>query len=575
MKTEWDLTHLYKNDEEWQKDKESLELELQTAERLLLEPLDHKMLLQIIQSKIKIDCQIEKIYVWPRRHLDLDSENTNYTLKMKEAWALYNQTIIFSEKVQKIIMDHNDLIETIKKTNPQWQRYLSLIEKNNLYQTIEFNSTIRDIYGTLVNIDMQFAPYHDEDGKEQPITSKNLTKIMSTKPSNIRKEALSNYTDSYAKINHTLALLLVEKFNNEIKQAKKNGFTTLLNKKMTELELPNTILPNFLKEAYQHRELLKLYIDQKKKFLNLSKFTNYDVNLPTGLISKITYSLEDAIQIIKEALSCLGEDYVSHIDQAFEEGWVDVYPHDKKRKNSFSCISYNGAPYALLNYNKSILSVRTLAHELGHSIHTFYAKENDFENFEYSLFLAEIVSKVNEILLNEYLLTLELNQDEKEFILNDIIASLCNTLFGQALLTEFEHTIISSLENNQSKNAEEINTIYKEIHHRYYEDNMVCEVENKYDWSKISHFFCVDSYYLYQYPIGLSIALEITKKMKTNPEKYIPKYIDFLRIGNTKDITSSLQTLDIDLTQETYLQNAYNYLENKLFELQKVRKNPR
>jgi len=240
---------------------------------------------------------------------------------------------------------------------------------------------------------------------------------------------------------------------------------------------------------------------------------------------------------------------------------------------SYSCISYNGVPYASLNYKKSIGSVRTLAHELGHSIHTDYAKKNAFEYFEYSLFLSEVVSKVNEILLNQYLLTLDINDEEKIYLLNSIVSSLGNTLFDQPMFTEFEHTIITKLENFQSLNATMLSEIYKTIFEKYYGDTILLDVDNSLDWTRVPHFIMNSSYYVYQYSIGVALAIEISKRISKNEDNFCQKYIEFLSLGNSKNIVESLEVLGIDLKDFQYLKNAYQYLEELICMLKTLENN--
>lgn len=207
---------------------------------------------------------------------------------------------------------------------------------------------------------------------------------------------------------------------------------------------------------------------------------------------------------------------------------------------------------------------------MNHSIHTSYAKEQGYPYFEYSLFIAEVVAKVNEMLFNEYMLAQDLPKEEKIYLLTNIISSLGNSLFNQMLFTEFEDAIIKEKEKNQTLTADAINQIYLQIFTKYNQESVILDEMVQSSWTKIPHLFMNRSYYLYQYTIGAALAIEIAHKLKN--ANFQSKYIDFLKIGNTKSIIDSLKMLDIDLTNDEYIKSSYQYLNDQIEKLTRILK---
>ena len=315
------------------------------------------------------------------------------------------------------------------------------------------------------------------------------------------------------------------------------------------------------------------YTKLKKIALGLKEYHIYDSSLSICKIPKIEYPLEYALNIIKNALNVLGKDYIELITKMFDEGWIDVYPKDNKRTMSFSCISYVGVPYILVNYNDSINSVRTLAHEMGHAIHTFYSKNaNNFEYFEFSYFLTEIASKVNEILVNEYMIENCHDKEEKIYIINSIISSLGNSLYGQVMLTEFEDNVINMLSKNKIVDENYLNDLYMKLSKKYNGKDFTYDDNIKYGWCKIPHFIMQDTYYLYQYSIGTAIATNIAYRILMNEENIVSKYKKFLSCGNSISIKEALKYLDIDLENGEYIDYSIELLSEKMDDMSRMLK---
>ena len=578
MQTNWNLIHIFQNKEEWIEEKEALKKKIKTHE-IHLEKLTMDTFKEVLEEKIQIDEQIEKIYCYPKRFLDINNQDKEHQNMFNEALQIYEQIVKLSQFFEKFILENAKDIQTLMAENPYYNRYLSLylrkrefqVENEELFAFLQHEQiTFQELYRSLSENDLSFGYVTDEEGKEVLLTRKLYQDLLLSQKEEIRKNAYTVYNEAYQKIQNTLAILLNKKYEIEFKQAQAQKFSSILSQKMFLDELPENTIENLIKVTNKNLEIYQRFSELRKQVLGLSELHMYDASLPLGTVSKMKINLEEAIRYAKEALNILGDDYVKRIDEAFQEGWIDVYPKENKRKMTFSCISYCGVPYASINYHDNLITARNLVHELGHSIHTSYAKEQGYPYFEYSLFIAEVVAKVNEILFNEYMLAQNLPKEEKIYLLTNIVSALGNSLFNQMLFTEFEDSVIKEKEKNQTLTADAINQIYLEIFTKYNQESVIIDEMVKFSWTKIPHFFMNRSYYLYQYTIGTALAIEIVHKLKN--ENLQQKYIKFLKIGNTKSIIELLKMLDIDLTNKEYIESAYQYLNSQIEKLTRILK---
>lgn len=578
METNWVLTYIFSDNNKWFEEKEKLK------EKLILFEKKLKMLTmdnfkEALEEKILIDEMIEKVYCYPKRFLDINNQDKEHQNMFHEALQIYEQIIKLSSVFEKFILANSKDVQNFVQKNNYYERYLSMylrkkdnqVENRELFASLSsYYQTIQELYRSLTENDLFFGNVKNEEGIEVQLTRKIYQDFLLSPKDEIRKNAYTVYNEAYKKIQNTLAILLNKKYEIDVKQARNQKFASVVKEKMFDDELPFNTVDNLIQVTNQNLQIYKKFLELKKKVLSISELHPYDMALPLGTISKMKIDLADAIEYVKKALFVFGDDYVTRIDKAFIEGWVDVYPKENKRKMTFSCISFCGVPYASLNYHNDLSSVRNLAHELGHSIHTSYAKEQGYIYFDYSLFIAEVVAKVNEFLFNEYMLGQDLPKEEKKYILTDIVSSLANSLFNQMLLTEFEDKVIKEKEQNKVLTNETINEIYKNVFAKYNQDCIVIDDMVEFSWTKISHLFMNRSYYLYQYTIGTALAIEIVQKLKK--EDLWSEYINFLKIGNTKSIIDSLKMLGIDLENDQYIHSAYTYFDEKINQLIKTLK---
>lgn len=582
MKYEWNL-NLLCNDDSWKEKYHKLNEQVEKLNIKVEIFLDNiNLFLEFINEYIKVNEEIEIIYCYPKRHLDIDLNNEKYKVMFNEALVLYQEILKLINKFENKLLDNSKEVNNYLKDKKcfKHKRYIYLIlrRKNHILKDRDYKANyeaisqdIKNKYQSLFNNGFELEQLSLGD-KVVNVNRFNYNDLMIDNNQNHRKIIFDAYTKEYEKCNLILTDLYLNKLKNDIELSKKEKYDSLLSKKLFELEIDNDIVEKLIEKVNENLYIMHDFGKLKKEILGLEELHFYDTSLSLCSIPKIEYNIEEAIKLMKNSLSILGNECINLIDRMFNEGWVDVFPKKDKRSSSFTCISYHGAPYILNNYDGSINSIRTLVHEFGHAMNVYYTKKNnDFEYFEFSYFLTEIASKVNEMLFNNYMLNNCKTEEEKIYILNNNIGSLGNSLFGQVMLTEFEYIIIQKLENNEFVNNDTLNEIYLEISKKYNGDEMIYEDNIKYGWSKIQHYIMQDSYYLYQYSIGTAIACNIAKRILDNESKILDKYIKFLSVGNSVSINEALSYIDIDLTNGDYLENALIILNDNIKKLRKIK----
>lgn len=583
METKWNLKHLYENDKAWEVDinilKECL-IELTSKEQVAFE--NEVNFLKFLEYNFKTYELIEKLYLYPKRSLDICVTDEVKKEQFKVIANLYNEYLKITNAFENELLLNQSLVNKYL-ANPSlehYTRYIYLILRNKEHLIsrenedflARYNENYRNIrleYQELIN-SLDFGEV-TIDGEVVKITKQNYEDLMLNKNRDLRRQVYASYNKSYKKIEKEITKLYIKKIANDINNAQLCHFESVLANVLFTSELRPDVVNNLIHTCEKYIDIEHKFITLKKQILGIEDYQSYDMGLSICSIDKLSYEFSEALDIAKKSLSILGEDYVSLIDKMFNEGWVDIYPRDNKRTMSFTGISYSGVPYILLNYNNTLESLRTLVHEMGHGIHTWYSKiTNKYEYFEFQLFTTEIVAKINEALLNNYLLRNVKSDEEKIYVLNYIISALSNSLFGQILLTEFEYSVINDLASGKSLTNEDLYQKYQELSKKYNGPDLETNEFTGYGWLKIPHFIMQSTYYVYQYSFCTAIALVISAKILSNDQEFITKYKEFLKLGNTLSIEDSLRFLGVDFNDTSCLDNAFKLLDNYVDEMQRL-----
>lgn len=572
MNTNWDLRYLCENKEKWDQLVEDLSVLIQEL-KVELETCDSVSKLEhVLKRKIQMNQQIEVIYCYPRRMLDLDSSNTSAQEMFDVAFQKYLETQKIDSLFEQKVQEQRKLVKQFLKIHPYYQRYFDLLNHNvdhaisnqDVYDGLQKQSNIlKEIYQAFVRQDLDFGVIEDESGNMVKATPVLLQRMSESTDQTVRARAYEITMKAYQRVENMLSTIYQNKLKTELGMAHNQNFETVLESHLFQDELPDHMISNLIETVRKNLDVQHQFMSLKKERMGLAEFHIYDVGKTSFPSESRDISLGEARTIIQNMTSILGPDYQKRLSEAFSDGWLDLGLSKTKRKDSFSCITYSGVPYTMLQYKNKIDSVRILSHELGHAIHTSYAKENDFEYFEYPLFLAEIASKVHEALFYNYMLE-QSSEEEKQYLLEHMLGSFCTSLFSQTMLTEFEHTVFDNIQSGKRVDATYLNHLYRSLVESYYGDSLVVDELVGCNWTKISHFFLYPSYYVFEYATGVAIANKIAFDLILDQNHMREKYIEFLKVGNRKSIKDALQIVGIDLDDSTYIDDACAFVKVKM-----------
>ena len=385
----------------------------------------------------------------------------------------------------------------------------------------------------------------------------------------IRKQAFESMYSLYKKHINTIAELYLARVKTRVISSKLRNYKSSLDSATNNDDSNTEVYETLLKEVNKNLYLNHEYIKLKAKLLNKDKINMYDVYVNTLDIENSEVEYENAKKIVLDALSIMGAEYVSKLKYAFENNWLDVYEKDNKMSGAYSMGIHSVHPYVLLNYINSSRDVSTIAHELGHSMHSYYASKNqNIINANYTIMIAEVASTVNEILLANYLINKEEDKNKKAALINEQLDMIRATLIRQTMFAEFEKEVHSKIEAGESLTSDTLNNIYYNLVKKYFGDACIINEEIKYEWARIPHFY--RCFYVYKYATGITSAIVIASKILSGEEGYVKKYINMLSQGGSKDSLTLLRSVDVDLEKEETYEQAFRYFEKNLTELKKL-----
>lgn len=435
-------------------------------------------------------------------------------------------------------------------------------------QTAQLANAPYDIYSTLIDADFQYEDVKDSVGTTHPLTQATYYSYLISTDRELRANAFESTYEQFAKYNNTLAKLYIANINSDKFTSEVRSYANTRQMALSNTYIPEQIYDNLIDVVNDNININYQYLNIRKKLLNVDQLHLYDVYVP--LISNIdkTYTYEEAQAIVLAALKPLGEDYLTIVKECFAERWIDVYPNDGKRSGAFSGGTYETKPFILLNYNNTLNDVYTLIHEIGHSIHTYLSNKNqEYHNSNYRIFIAEVASTLNELLLTNYLLEIATTESEKAYILNYKLEQYRTTVLRQTMFAEFEYKSKREVDAGNMLSAVELNDLYYQINQKYFGDDVVVDQQIKYEWSRIPHFYY--NYYVYQYATSFCASVAIEQKIAQNPE-FTNKYLEFLSLGASVDSLTALKVVDVDFSKKDTFENAMQDFQDTLDQFSKL-----
>ncbi|MGM8303694.1 oligoendopeptidase F [Clostridium perfringens] len=425
------------------------------------------------------------------------------------------------------------------------------------------------IYSMLTNSDMTFGEIVDESGRKVELTEGNYISFIKSKDRKVREAAFKLLFGTYKKYENTLATSLASSIKNFVFESKTRKYNSSLEASLKPNNIPVEVYYNALKTVDENMDALHRYVRIKKKLLNLEEIHMYDLYVPVIECKKEHLEYKDAISLVEEGLKPLGKEYLDIFNEGINEGWIDVYENKGKRSGAYSWGSYDTMPYVLLNYNYELNDASTLAHEMGHSIHSYYTRKTQpYIYGDYSLFCAEVASTTNEILLIHHLIEKETDKNKKLYLINQELEQIRTTVFRQLMFAEFELKTHEAIENGESLTSEVLCKIWKDINIKYFGEDMNVDEEISIEWARIPHFY--SDFYVYQYATGYAAASSFANSILSKGEEAVEKYKGFLKAGGSMYPIDTLKMAGVDMTTSKPLKDTLDRFNELLDMLEEI-----
>lgn len=463
-------------------------------------------------------------------------------------------------------VEYHKVIEDIIKNK---KHILSQEVEETLAHYSEILSSTESIYDILTNTEFEYPSIKGKNDEELKVTNGLFSVYLKDIDNNIRKQAFESVYSEYSKHVNSITEMYLSRVKSRCISSKLRKYQSSLDAVTQADDASIKVYETLIGDVNKNLNLNYDYMDVKKKLLNLDKIHTYDVYVNPLDVEDTKVPYSEAKETVLNALSIMGKDYTDMLKFAMENRWIDVKERKNKMSGGYSMGIHTVHPYILLNYVDSSRDVSTLAHELGHTMHSYYSsKSQNIINANYTIMVAEVASTVNEILLANYLINKETDRRKKAALINEQLDTIRATLFRQAMFAEFEMNVHQKVENNESLTSEDLNNIYFELVKKYFGEDVVIDDKIKYEWSRIPHFY--RCFYVYKYATGITSAIAIATKILEKEPGYVQRYIEMLSKGGKEGSLDLLKSVDVDLEKEETYELAFKYFENNLKELKKL-----
>lgn len=582
---QWDLSTIYGSIDEWNKEYISTKDKLPSLTKYKGSLLkDANTLLEFLNLDTEINRKLDKLFSYAHLLNDEDTTNTKNQELFGKIVNLNNEYSKITNFVKPELLKSNyEQIKAFYKDLPELKEYEVLLEEIYRYKehtldereeriVAELNKSLSspsEIFEKLTDADMKFPDIVDEKGNSVEFTESNYSIFIRSKDRRVRKDAFNILHNTYGKYKNTLSETYASLVEVEVALSKIYNFESAIKMSLFDDNIDVSVYDNLVKTVNENLKELYKYYDLRKKILNLDEQHLYDTYVSLVEDDNKNYTFSEAKDLVLKALSVLGDDYVEILNKAFDEKWIDVFNNVGKRSGAYSSGCYDTNPFILLNFEGKLDDVSTLSHELGHSVHSYLSREfNSYQNASYKIFVAEVASTVNELLLNNYMLKNTSDKNEKLSILNKQLELFKSTIFRQTMFAEFERDMHAIVEQNGVLTNEVLCDAYYKLVKKYFGDSVYIDEAIKYEWSRIPHFYY--NFYVYKYATGLSAAAFIASQILSGNKEYIEKYKNFLKLGGSMYPIDELKQIDIDMTKKEVVESAIEMFKNTLEEFEKL-----
>lgn len=563
-KYKWKLEHIYKTNADWEKDYAMVQKELlpKIAEyKGQLTSTDK--VLECLKLSDQIGTVVDRLYVYAYMSSDQNNADNAASELASRAESLNTaaseaQSFIVPELMKK----SEGVLKQYYVDNPQFKDYkyyftklldqkahiLTDAEEKILAMTGDMAASPEDIYGNLTTADIEIPTMKDKEGNEFKLTRGKFSLLLSDKDRDIRREAFEKHFATYDKVKNTLAATLSAEVKKNVFNAKARKYSSALEAAVTgNNNIPVAVYDNLVKAVNNNLSYLHKYVSLRKKVMNVDKIHYYDMYTTLVDNYEMTIKYDDAVKMVKEGLKPMGSDYMKVVDTAFANNWIDVYETQNKTTGGYTWGSYDTHPYILLNYNDSVDEMFTVAHEMGHALHSYYTNSNqNYRNSNYPTFLAEVASTTNEFLMLDYMMKHAKNNQEKLYLINSMVENIRGSIYTQIMYAEFEKIIHEKVEAGEALSADTMNEIWGNLMQKYYGADFEVDPLVKLWWARIPHFYM--NFYVYNYATGIAGAYPLSQAILKGEKGAVEKYIGFLKAGDSNYPVETLKNAGVDMT---------------------------
>ncbi|PWV99675.1 oligoendopeptidase F [Paenibacillus cellulosilyticus] len=585
VETRWKLEDLFADQPSWDREyalaKEQIG-KLAGFEGKLADPAQLKACFEL---EDELSLHVERLYVYANmKHHEDTAEPTFQSLSEKskklsvesgEAMSYITPEVLsLADAELDALINNQDLAiyrKTLEEMRRQKAHILSKTEEALLAQVGNISQSANTIYSMLNNADLKFPKVKNEEGEEVELTQGRYIQFLESKDREVRKNGFKAMYDTYGKLRNTIGATLNANVSKNVFYSRARKYPSVLEMSLFGDNIPKEVYTNLIDTIHKHLPLMYRYMELRKKLLGVDELHMYDLFAPLVDEFKLDITYEQAKTTVKESLQPLGSDYLDVLQDGFDNGWIDVYENEGKRNGAYSWGAYGTHPYVLLNHKDNLNSMFTLTHEMGHALHSYYSDSTqNYRDAQYTIFLAEVASTLNEALLMDYLLKKSTDPKEKMYLLTYYADQFRTTVFRQTMFAEFEKIVHERTEAGESLTPADLSKIYYDLNVLYYGSGMVVDKDIEIEWARIPHFYT--SFYVYKYATGFSAATSFAKQILDEGKPAVDRYLGFLKSGGSDYSINILKRAGVDMSTPEPIEQAMAVFEDLISQMEQLTK---
>ncbi|MBO7748259.1 oligoendopeptidase F [Paenibacillus sp. MWE-103] len=581
----WRLEDLFADQSAWDKEYAQAKEQMKGVEAYQGKLSDPARLKACFQLEDDLSLKVERLYVYAnmKHHEDtaepnfqaLSEKSKKLSVETGEALSFVTPEVLsLSDEALNAMIENPDLAkyrQTLEEMRRQKAHVLSKSEEALLAQVGNISQAPGTIFSMLNNADLKFPKVRDENGEEIELTQGRYIQFLESKNREVREGAFKAMYETYGKLKNTIASTLNANVTKNIFYARARKYPSALEMSLYGDNIPKEVYTNLIGTIHKHLPLMHRYMELRKKLLKVDELHMYDLFAPLVDEFKMDITYEQAKATVKDSLKPLGEDYLNVLQDGFDKSWIDVYENEGKRSGAYSWGAYGTHPYVLLNHKDNLNSMFTLTHEMGHALHSYYSDTNqDYRDAQYTIFLAEVASTLNEALLMDYMLKKSTDPKEKMYLLTYYADQFRTTVFRQTMFAEFEKIIHERAESGESLTPQDFSKIYYDLNKLYYGDGMVIDKDIEMEWARIPHFYT--SFYVFKYATGFSAATSFSKQILEEGAPAVERYLGFLQSGGSDYSINILKKAGVDMSSPQPIEEAMSVFESLIEQMEQLTK---